>query len=133
MLPLPLLQVPKLPWHPAPQWAVVLPQLPVDEQHVPNAEPVHVLPLEEPHLPSVEMLPLPLLHVPKPDWHPAPQWSAVPPQYPFAEQQSPNPDPPHFLPLTLLHRPSLDTSEGAEHVPKPDWHPAPQWAVVSPQ
>jgi len=112
----------------------VLPQFPEDEQHPPNAEPAHVLPpLADPHLPSVEMLPLPPSHVPNPAWHPAPQWSAVPPQYPLAEQQSPNPDPAHFLPLTLPHRPSLDTSEGAAQVPNPAWHPEPQCAAVAPQ
>jgi hypothetical protein len=57
----------------------VLPQFPLDEQHVPKPEPLQDLPLD-PHLPSVEVVPLPLLHVPKPDWHPALQWSVVLPQ-----------------------------------------------------
>jgi len=66
MLPLPLLQVPKLPWHPAPQWAVVPPQYPLGEQQSPKPEPTQVFPFFVPHSPSVEILPLPPLHVPKP-------------------------------------------------------------------
>lgn len=79
ILPLPLLQVPKLLWQPASQWSVVLPQLPVEEQQLPKPDPVQVLPLE-PHFPSVEILPLPLLQVPYLLWHPAPQWSVELPQ-----------------------------------------------------
>jgi hypothetical protein len=73
MEPLPLVHPePKLLWQPAPQWAVVLPQFPLDEQQVPKADPVHVFPFE-PHLPSVEIVSDPPLQVPKPLWHPAPQ------------------------------------------------------------
>lgn len=50
-LPLPgTSQLPKPAWHPAPQWSAVLPHQPWAEQHVPNLEPVQVMPL--PHVPS---------------------------------------------------------------------------------
>ena len=132
IVPLPLLQVPKPDRQPAPQWAVVLPHWPLDEQQVPKAEPVHVLPLV-PHTPSVEMVLLPLLQVPNPDWHPASQWAVVLPQFPVDEQQLPKPEPVHVLPLEP-HLPSVEMLPlPLLQVPKADWHPAPQWTVVPPQ
>jgi hypothetical protein len=71
------------------QCPVVLPQLPKLEQQSPNVLPVQVCPLEPPQLPSVEILLLPVGHVPKEAWQPAEQNAVVLPQYPEAEQQSP--------------------------------------------
>lgn len=106
-------------YHPCPQWFAVVPQLPVLEQQVLNVEPTHVLPLD-PHLPSVETAPLPLLQVPKLLWQPAPQWSVVPPQFPLGEQQVPKPEPVHVLPLDP-HLPSVEMLPlPLLHVPKPD-------------
>jgi hypothetical protein len=87
-LPEPLSHVPKADWQPEPQKAMSLPQYPDDEQHSPLANPVQVLPFL-PHWPSVEMLPEPLLHVPKPAWQPALQKSFPVPQKPDELQHSP--------------------------------------------
>lgn len=112
--------------HPWPQWFAVLPQKPPPEQHLPKVDPSHVLPFLDPQAPSVEMLPAPLSHVPKPLWQPAPQWSPVLPQNPLAEQQSPKVDPLHVLPF-LPQLPSVEMSPAPlPHVPKPAWQPAPQ-------
>jgi hypothetical protein len=51
--------------------------------------------LEPPQLPSVEILSLPVGHVPKEAWQPAEQNAVVVPQYPEAEQQSPKALPLH--------------------------------------
>ncbi|KAJ9648086.1 hypothetical protein H2199_001863 [Coniosporium tulheliwenetii] len=113
-------QDPKADWQPVPQWSAVEPlsnQLaitvhwecwvrethhhPYCEQQFPNVEPEHVWPVVPPHEASVETLLVPAggadeveegrtevgtaelapleLQVPKPDWHPVPQWSVVEP------------------------------------------------------
>jgi hypothetical protein len=112
-------------YHPWPQWFAVLPQFPPLEQQLPNAEPAHVLPFD-PHLPSVEMLPLPPVQVPYLVWHPVPQWSPVLPQFPLDEQQLPKADPaqvlpfePHFPSVEMLPLPVLQ-------MPNLLWQPAPQ-------
>ncbi|RNJ52495.1 hypothetical protein D7B24_003382 [Verticillium nonalfalfae] len=63
---------------------------------------------------------------------PAPQWSVDAPQKPLAEQQSPKADPLHVFPL-LPQVPSVEILSAVAQVPNPDWHPAPQCAVVPPQ
>jgi hypothetical protein len=63
MAPEPVPQVPKPLWQPAPQWSLVLPQKPPDEQQSPKVDPLQVFPFL-PQLPSVEMFP-PLPQVPK--------------------------------------------------------------------
>jgi hypothetical protein len=110
----------------------VLPQNPPPEQHFPKVDPTHVLPLL-PHLPSVEILPEPLLQVPNPARQPAPQcWLVVPQKLP-EEQQVPKVDPVHVFPL-VPHWPSVEMlPEPLPQVPEPDWQPAPQWSVVVPQ
>lgn len=66
-----------------------------------------------------------------------PQKADVLPQYPYAEQQLPNVEPAQVDPPFV--EPQLPLSETAtltpvpEHLPKPDWQPVSQWAVVLPQ
>jgi hypothetical protein len=92
---------------------------------------LQVLPfLLAPHSPSVETFP-PVQPVPKPDWHPAPQWSVEFPHQPLAEQQLPNDAPVQILPLAAPHWPSVVMVLGG-HVPKSVWHPAPQCSGASP-
>lgn len=50
----PALQVPNADWQPVPQWPEVLPQKLYWEQQLPKVEPIHCLPLPEPHSPFVE-------------------------------------------------------------------------------
>lgn len=124
------------------------PQKPLGEQQSPKADPLHVLPLAPPQLPSIEMLfsaggspPLPplLAQAPNPGWQPlaALQCASELPHQPPDEQQAPNVDPRHvlLLPPALPHMPSvlMESSTPVPHVPKPDWQPLPQCAAVSPQ
>lgn len=70
--------------------------------------------------------------------HPSPQYVALDPQNPPAEQQFPN-----SLPWQVKANPSLTPQSPVKlidasppddvHVPKSDWHPAWQCAVVEPQ
>lgn len=97
-----------------------------------------------PHFPSVDTLPAPVEHVPKPAWQPAPQCVASVPQYPLDEQQSPKVEPVQIMPL-VPHCPLVDTFPAAlppppvpgddddEHVPNAFRHPEPQWSDVLPQ
>lgn len=86
------------------------------------------------------------MQVPKPFWHPVPQWSVVFPHQPYWEQQLPKVDFWHVKPLAPAHVPSVETLragvvgvaalvvvaafEGTAplepQLPKPDWHPVPQ-------
>jgi hypothetical protein len=93
--------VPKDALHPAAQWSAVLPHQPYWLQHEPKVEPEQVKPVVPPHEPSVETLPVAFVadgegaalvvevglgttpfepQLPKPDWHPVPQYAEVVPQ-----------------------------------------------------
>lgn len=119
IVPEPLLHVPKAELHPAPQWVVVEPQKPPEEQQVPNVEPLQVFPFLAQD-PSVDMLLLLASQVPKDAWQPALQWVSVEPQKPCDEQQSPKPEPLQVLPF-LPHVPSVDMLPlPLVQVPNPD-------------
>lgn len=119
-------QVPNPAWQPAPRWAAVPPQKPLDEQQSPYSDPVQTLPLA-PHWPSDVVLPV-LTHVPKPGWQPAPQWAGVEPHHPPEEQQSPKVVP---VQLNWAVPPQEPSGEGlpgpatggggALQLPKPGW------------
>lgn len=111
---------------------MVLPQKPLAEQQSPNPDPVHFLPFTLPHCPSLDTS-LGALHSPNAFWQPAPQWSVVLPQYPLAEQQSPNDAPAHvLLPLAGPQDPSRVMLLSV-HVPNSGWQPGTwQCASVSP-
>jgi hypothetical protein len=133
MLPEPLLHVPKADWQPEPQNAVSAPQYPEAEQHSPFANPLQVFPFLPPHSPFVEILPEPLVQVPKPVWQPALQKSLPLPQYPEELQHSPLGYPLHVLPFSP-HCPSVEMLPASVlHVPNPDWQPALQKSLPVPQ
>jgi hypothetical protein len=127
-------------WHPVPQYAVVLPHQPEAEQQLPKVLPAQVNLLVPPQVPSVETVPpvVVVVHpLPKPDWHPVPQYAVVLPHHPEAEQQLPKVLPAHVYFLVPPQVPSGLTEEVGlvvvvHPLPKPDWHPVPQYALVLP-
>ena len=75
-------------------------------------------------------------HVPKPAWHPVPQYPLVDPHQPLLEQQVPKVEPVQVKPVVPPQVASLDGVKVGgvvlPQVPKAGLQPAPQYAAVEP-